>query len=198
MNTMTFLTDFADQAVVLPLVAAVSVVLAAQGWWRGALAWLFVVALTFGVVLVLKLGFLACAPVFGPYAIRSPSGHTAAASVVAGGLAALLTGRQRAVLCIALLAAFIIGSSRLELGFHSLPEVVIGAFTGISGAALLARLAGPPPVRRRRISVLAVAFVVAMLLHGMRLPAEAAIWRISLGALDFVPACRGGAPGPPL
>ena len=48
MSTMKFLTDFADQAVVLPMVAAVSVVLAAQGWWRGALAWLCVVGMTEG------------------------------------------------------------------------------------------------------------------------------------------------------
>jgi len=41
-----------------------------------------------------------------------------------------------------------------------------------------------------------VAFVVAMLLHGMRLPAEAAIWRLSHGALDFVPACRVNAGTP--
>ena len=187
---MTFLTDFADQAVVLPIAAAVAIVLAAQGWRRGALAWLCVVGITLGVVLVLKLGFLACAPVFSHWALRSPSGHTAAASVVAGGLVALVAGRTRAGWCVALLAAGVIGLSRLELGFHSLPEVVLGAFTGIAGATLLSHLAGPPP-SRRPVSLLAVAFVVAMLLHGMRLPAEAAIWRISLGALDFVPACRG-------
>src|SRR4051794_12247066 len=193
MDLMTFLTDFADQAVVLPMVAAVAVVLAAQGWWRGALAWLCVVGVTFTVILILKLGFLACAPVFGPWSLRSPSGHTAAASVVAGGLVALLAGRQRAVLFIALLAAVVIGSSRLELGFYSLPEVTIGALTGVAGAALLSHLAGAPPEKRRPVPLLAVAFVVAMLLHGMRLPAEAAIWRISLGVLDFVPACRGDA-----
>jgi len=194
---MTFLTDFADQAVVLPIVAAVAVVLAARGWWRGALAWLCVVGITFGLVLVLKLGFLACTPVFGPWALRSPSGHTAAASVVAGGLVALVAGRQLAVLCVALLAAVVIGSSRLELGFHSVPEVVIGGLTGIAGAALLSRLAGPPP-SRRSVPLMAVVLVVAMLLHGMRLPAEAAIWRMSLGALDFVPACRGNASGLPM
>jgi membrane-associated phospholipid phosphatase len=193
---MLFLTDFADQAVVLPIVAAVAVVLAAQGWWRGAFAWLTVVGITLGVILTLKLGFHACGPVFVPWELRSPSGHTAAASVVAGGLVALLAGRRAAVVCVALLAAVVIGLSRLELGAHSPPEVVIGALTGVAGAALLSRLAGTPPTRRP-VSLLAVAFVVAMLLHGMRLPAEAAILRFSHGALDFVPACRGGA-NPPL
>jgi membrane-associated phospholipid phosphatase len=190
MISMEFLTDFADQAVVLPIAAAVAVVLAAQGWWRGAFAWIGVVAITFGVILALKLGFLACGPVFDPMSLRSPSGHTAAASVVAGGLVALLAGRRLAVTLFALLAAIVIGLSRLELGVHSVPEVIIGGLTGVAGAALLSRLAGPPP-SRRPVSLLAVAFVVAMLLHGMRLPAEAAIWRLSHGALDFVPACKG-------
>jgi membrane-associated phospholipid phosphatase len=197
MNSAMFLTDFADQAVVLPVAAAVAIVLAAQGWRRGALAWIAVVAITLGVILVLKMSFLACAPVFSHWALRSPSGHTAAASVVAGGMVALVAGRLRAVLLVALLAAVVIGSSRLELGFHSPPEVLIGAITGVGGAALLSYLAGPPPARRP-VSLLAVAFVVAMLLHGMRLPAEAAIWRISIGALDFVPACRGAAGGLPM
>ena len=40
---MTFLTDFADQAVVLPLVLVLALVLAAQGWRRGAAAWLVAV-----------------------------------------------------------------------------------------------------------------------------------------------------------
>jgi membrane-associated phospholipid phosphatase len=194
---MNFLTDFADQAVVLPVAAAVALVLAAQGWRRGALAWIAVVAMTLGVILLMKVGFLACAPVFHPWELRSPSGHTAAASVVAGGMVALIAGRLRAVLCVALLAAVLIGSSRLELGFHSPPEVVIGALTGVAGAALLSFLAGPPP-SRRPVSLLVVAFVVAMLLHGMRLPAEAAIWRFSQGALDFVPACRVNAGSPHL
>jgi membrane-associated phospholipid phosphatase len=186
---MTFLTDFADQAVVLPIALAVAIVLAAQGWPRGALAWLGVIGVTFGIVLVLKLGFMACGPVFGPWGLRSPSGHVAAASVVAGGLVVVLAGRHLSVLLVAILAALAIGASRLELGFHSLPEVAVGAAIGLAGAATLSRLAGRPP-RARPVSLLAVAGVVAVLLHGMHLPAEAAIWRASSGALDFVPACR--------
>src|SRR5450432_1483592 len=59
---MNFLTDFADQAVVLPVAVVVAIVLAVMGWRRGALVWLGVLGVTFGVILVLKLGFLACGP----------------------------------------------------------------------------------------------------------------------------------------
>ena len=57
---MKFLTDFADQAVVLPLVFALAAVLAWQGWRRGALLWLATIGLTFSVILALKLVFLGC------------------------------------------------------------------------------------------------------------------------------------------
>jgi len=188
---MGYMTDFADQAVVLPVVAAVAIVLGALGWWRGAVVWLGVVGATLGAVLVLKLGFLACGPVFGPWALHSPSGHTAAASVVAGGLVTLLAGTPLAALTVSILAAFAIGSSRVELGFHTLPEVLIGAAAGIAGAVVLSRLAGRPAVRRP-MPLLGVAVVVALAMHGDQLPAEQVIWRFAQGRLDFVPACRAG------
>jgi membrane-associated phospholipid phosphatase len=192
MSTVTFLTDFADQAVILPVAVSVAIILAAVGWWRGALTWLLMVGITFGTVLVLKLGFLACGPVFGPWLLRSPSGHTAAASLVAGGLAMLLSGRKLAVLPVALLAAVVIGISRVLLGFHSVPEVLLGAVVGIVGAMVLSRVAGPPPIRRP-VPVLLVVAVVALVFHGVHLPAEAAIRRNATGVLNFVPACRDDA-----
>lgn len=189
MDVMIFITDFADQAVVLPVIACVALVLAAQGRGRGAVAWLGAIGATFGIILLLKLGFMACGTVFGPWTLRSPSGHAAAAAVVAGGLAALVTGQRWAVLAIAVLAAGVIGTSRVVLGLHSEPEVWLGAAIGVAGAVVLSWLAGPPPFRRSA-PLLAVVGVVAVLLHGARLPAEAAIVHAAAGALDFVPACR--------
>ena len=58
---MSFITDFADQALILPLVLAVAVSLLLQGWRRGAGAWLLAVFMTFAVMVGLKLVFLACA-----------------------------------------------------------------------------------------------------------------------------------------
>jgi membrane-associated phospholipid phosphatase len=184
-----FLTDFADQAVILPLVLTVALVLAWQGWRRGALAWLAVVAVTFFTILGLKLAFLACSPLFGPIDIRSPSGHVAAATVVAGGLVGMLTRRSTGVLPAALLAAVVIGVSRLWLGMHSLPEVILGALVGLAGAIALPRLAGPLP-RLRLAPLVGSVAVVALVFHGLHMPAEAAIrhtaWRIA----HFIPACR--------
>lgn len=187
---MTYLTDFADQAVILPLVLTVAVVLAVQGWRRGALIWLIVVASTSFATLLFKLMFLACSPLFGPMDVHSPSGHVAAATVVSGGLAALLFRQRASILPVALLAAVVIGVSRLVLGMHSLPEVVVGALIGLAGAAALLRLAGPPP-RLRIAPLIAVIVVVAGLFHGLHLPAEAAIRHTAFRAAQFIPACRG-------
>jgi membrane-associated phospholipid phosphatase len=186
---MTFLTDFADQAVMLPIIAAVALLLAVRGQRHAALVWLTAIGATFAVVLLLKLCFMACGPVFAGAALRTPSGHTAAASVVAGGLMALFTARRWMVLAAALLAAVVIGWTRLSLGVHSVPEVLVGGLLGVAGAGVMSRALRQPAVKRPA-PVLGVVVVLAILLHGVRLPAEAAIARVSVAAFDFVPACR--------
>ena len=170
-----FITDFADQAVVLPVALTVCIGLLALGWRRGAVAWTLVVAATFAAVLALKLVFLTCSP----GQVHSPSGHVAAAVVVTGGLAALLLRRRGLALMLALGAAVAIGVSRLALGLHSLPEVGVGAVVGLAGAWALPRLAGhlPPGLDARRLVVIAAA--VAVLFHGLHLPAEARILRLA-------------------
>jgi membrane-associated phospholipid phosphatase len=186
---MRFLTDFADQAVMLPVVLAIAVVLTLQGWRRGALVWLGVVGATFLTMLALKLVFLACPPVFGPTDIHSPSGHVAAATVVAGGLAALLSRRRTSILPVAVLAAVVIGISRLVLGFHSLPEVAVGAMVGLAGASALLALAGPPPTLQPG-RLFAVVVIVAVLFHGLHLPAEAAIRHTAWRAAHLLAVCQ--------
>ncbi len=186
---MTYLTDFADQAVIIPLVLAVALALAAQGWRRGAIAWLLVVAVTFTVTLALKLIFLSCAPVFGPLDVRSPSGHTAAAAVVMGGLTVLLTRRRYTILPVAVLAATLIGFSRLVLGLHTPHEVIVGALIGVTGALGIRRFIGAPPVLALT-PLISVIVIVAGLFHGLHLPAEAAIHQTAFQAAQFIPVCQ--------
>jgi membrane-associated phospholipid phosphatase len=180
---VTFLTDFADQAVILPLALAIGIALLMQGWRRGAAAWAAVIVATLGAMLALKVLFLACSGSFGTTDIRTPSGHVAAATVVAGGLAVLLLRWRHAALPVAALAAGVVGISRLALGMHSAEEVAIGAGVGLLGAWTLLLLAGrpPPDLDGRLIAVIAVAVLV--LFHGLHLPAEAHIrstaWRLA-------------------
>jgi len=186
---MRYLTDFADQAVMLPVVLAIAISLLLQGWRRGAAIWLCVVAATFATMLALKIATLACPPVFGPIDIHSPSGHVAAATIVAGGLTALLTRRQNTILLVALLAALVVSASRLFLGLHSVPEVAVGALVGLAGAAALLALAGPPPPLRPG-RVFAIVLLVAVIFHGLHLPAEAAIRHTAFRAARLLSMCR--------
>jgi membrane-associated phospholipid phosphatase len=189
---MRFVTDFADQAVVLPVVAAIGIALLAQGWRRGAAAWVVAVAATFAVMLLLKLVFIACPVSVGISGLRTPSGHVAAATVVAGGLAALLLRRPRPALSVAVMAAMVIGISRLALGAHSTLEVAVGAGVGLAGALLLIGLSGSVPehVSARRITT--VALLVALVFHGLHLPAEAHIRSTALRISQMLGVCQSG------
>jgi membrane-associated phospholipid phosphatase len=191
---VTFITDFADQAVVLPLALAVGIALLAQGWRRGAAAWALTVAATLAMTLVLKLLFVACADSLGTADLHSPSGHVAGATVVAGGLAALLLRRPAVALAFAASAALVIGYSRLALAQHSLPETVLGATVGLVGTGALLVLAGRPPpgIESRRILMTAAA--IALLFHGLHMPAEAHIRGAAYHFAQMFAVCQSSVP----
>ncbi len=182
---MNYFTDFADQAVLLPLAFIVAASLGLAGWWRGAGAWLLGVGTTLVLMLLLKLAFIACGP---GDVLRSPSGHTAAAAVVCGGLVAVLARQRYWALPVSLVAAVLIGGSRLALGVHTPLEVLLGGAVGIGGAALTAAVVGPMPEFRRNRIVLA-AIVTVVVLHGIRMPAEAHIRDFAERVALYLPAC---------
>lgn len=136
-------TAIADQAVVLPIVMAVAIVLAVAGERRAALWWGAAVGGALLAVLAAKVILIPCGPLLDPR-LRSPSGHTASAAAAYGGLLVLLARLDPwpsrwglTALGIAGLAAAV-GASRLVLHMHTLPEVVIGAMLGLSAPAALA------------------------------------------------------------
>jgi membrane-associated phospholipid phosphatase len=174
---MMFVTNFADPAVVLPLAIIAAVMLAFTGWWRGAALWLAVVGATLGTMAVLKIALFACGPMRFGGLVQSPSGHTASAAIIYGGLAALVARRYGAGVIPAFLpapmAAALIGFSRMTLDAHTLPEVVIGGLVGCAGALALLLLAGTPPPRLKLPRLLGPALVVVVVMHGYQLHAEA-------------------------
>ncbi len=200
---MKFLTDFADQAVVLPLAGAIAVMLLLLGWWRGAIGWAIAVPGTFAIVLSLKIIFYACHAVLPDFGVRSPSGHTASATVVYGGLLAMLgrhgaghtvrlLGRQSLLIGLAaLLLALVFGFTRVDLGFHTVPDVMVGGAVGLLGAVLFVLMAGRPPQGFRRPVLGAVVVLVALLFHGRQLHAEEAIQRFAISTWwPFIAGCR--------
>jgi membrane-associated phospholipid phosphatase len=136
---------------------------------------------TLGLIVLLKLRFFACAG-------GNPSGHTAAAAAVYGGLAGLIIGAIRKdtrwavgwAIVVGAALALVIGQSRLMLDKHSLAEVVVGGAIGIGGAAGFVGFAGTPARAIRIARIVAVGLVLVLLLHGVRMSAEETIkWMAS-------------------
>jgi membrane-associated phospholipid phosphatase len=184
---MTFVTDFADLAVILPLAVLVAGSFAAIGWRREAFAWTVAVGSTLAAVFLLKMvifahpdALLADWSLGG--GLSSPSGHTAAGTVVYAGLLTLAAQGRTSRRFIALLtggalaAAF--GVTRLVVGQHSLADVIVGAVVGLAGVWLLVWLAStrPTPASHGRLALPAAATLIALMtFHGQRLPAEQAL-----------------------
>jgi membrane-associated phospholipid phosphatase len=188
------LTGFADQAVILPVLALAAAGLLVTGWPRAALAWVIVVPGVLFVVLVGKIMTIDCAgPLTQSLGLYSPSGHTASSAVVYGGLVALLVRTrwpERVALISATVVAVVIGASRLALRVHSVADVLVGAPVGILGAYALIRLAGPPPLQLRFRPFIAAALLMCMLLlHGSHLKAEEQIGKMAWD-LDVFGICR--------
>jgi membrane-associated phospholipid phosphatase len=194
---MLFLTDFADLAVVLPLALAVAAGLLVAGWPRGAIAWAVAVPATLLAVLLAKLAIVACGTVPPFHHLHSPSGHTASAAVVYGGLLFLLLpepkrGLQRPLTAIVIAGAvaIVFGGTRLALHLHSRSDVLVGAAVGVGGALVLARLAGPRPSHLRVAIPLAAALAVVLLFHGEHLHAEDKIDHLARLVWPFALCCQ--------
>jgi membrane-associated phospholipid phosphatase len=181
---LEFITNFGDQALILPFAGVVGVMFFVAGWTRGALAWIATIGGTLGLMLFLKLGFLACGHLTLIPQVRSPSGHTAAAAVTYGGLLAIFfraTWKCSSYWALpsAAVIALVVGCSRVALSFHSFGEVAIGGTVGVGGAFIAVMVAGPPPSQLKTGRVLALGFALLVALYGLRLPAESAIHNLA-------------------
>jgi membrane-associated phospholipid phosphatase len=190
-------TDFADGGTVLPVAAAILAVLLAYGERRQALTWALAVGLVLGVILALKFSLTGCLPPSPLACVRSPSGHTASAAVVYGGLATVLrrappppalppvpTPMLQAVLptlALSLVVAGVIGGTRVLLRAHTPPEALLGGGIGVLGAGCLAaawpRAMRPELLAGRAVVVSAVVAVLVVALHGGHWSAEQLIRR---------------------
>lgn len=193
-TTVIFVTDFADQSVLMPLYFLIAVGLALLGWKRGALAWIVTAGMTLGFLVVLKIVLLACGWRWTGGVVQSPSGHTASSTLVYGSLGALAFRHRwpemRALAFVPPLAvAALIGASRLVLGVHTPAEVVIGAIIGLAGVAFLLWLAGDPPARLRFRRLLLAGVVIAVVLHGERLRAERVLRHLTIAGIWPPAAC---------
>lgn len=143
------ITDLADQAIMLPVSLVVAGWIASTGWLRGAVGWIAVIGGVLASVAALKILVMSCRGVLRPLGLYSPSGHTVAAALLAGGLAILLCAhrpeRTRAAILAAVAAAGAIGVTRILLHAHTGIDVVVALPIGVGGTWLLSRSMGQPP-----------------------------------------------------
>ncbi len=190
---MQFLTDFADQQVMLPLGLVLGLMLALSGWRRGALVWVAGVSGTLACLAVLKIVFLACGWRWTGGELVSPSGHAASAALFYGGFPLLVLRPDGAAryprLLIPFAVAALIGASRRVLHNHRPAEVMLGSTIGGAGAFLLPLLAGrPPPLPLRRMALPVI--LVLALMHGSRLQAETLLRHFSIDGIWPPASCR--------
>ncbi|MGY6768553.1 phosphatase PAP2 family protein [Komagataeibacter xylinus] len=175
---MHFITDFADQAVMLPVMVTVVLIMAVYGWRRGAMVWTGTAIAMLAVMLLLKIAGLYYAAI-EQTTIISPSGHVAAACMVYGGLLVLLGQRyfvRFPALMLVPLSGIGIGvaCTRVALHTHTLFEVVTGGVVGCAAGLVLGRACGPVP-QRLWLYLLPGVACVAVLFHGAHLGIEGAI-----------------------
>ena len=172
---MWFITDFADQAVILPVALSIAISLWRIGWARAIRPWVLCCGATLGTLGAAKLAVFALGPLPLLPLLDSPSGHTASTAIIWGGLAILLLPphhRLKTGLPAAAALTTLIAATRLALHVHTIPDVLAGAIIGLAGTTILALTLDLPPAPFRRLRLVVGPLIVAALLHGQRLPAE--------------------------
>ena len=175
MNVVSFVTNFGDLAVLVPLALTVLIWLLWVHNRREALWWCVAVVVCTGGTAAFKIFFYACPPIQD---LHSPSGHTAFSALVYGAIAGIIAIERsgwRRVAMVGLAPLFIaaIAVSRVLIEAHTVLEVVVGLSLGLAtlGCFLLS-------YRRQRLGYVNVrpmligACIIAVLLNGKALGAE--------------------------
>ena len=189
---MQFLTNLADQAVVLPAFLAITLTLLATERQPGGAAWILGVAGTLGAVFALKVAAETFPDAFHGWNLRSPSGHVASGAVLYGGLAVLLFPQRGLALLFAAAVALLMAGTRLSLGVHTVADVVAGGAIGLAGVLLIAARVPSAPRPESRLVLPAVLLAVVGLMHGQRLAVEGLVLRVARRVSSILES--GGAP----
>ncbi len=180
-RVMGTVTDFGDLAVVLPTAGVALVWLCGGERWQTARWWLASVSGCILTVILLKLALEKGHLGISIAGLDSPSGHTAASTMVYGSIAILLglemTGWWRGLMIVLggiVVAA--IAATRFYIGGHTLLEVVAGLSIGAAWAALFF---GYGYRREGRVGAHVLALLlpaagIALATHGLHMPVSRA------------------------
>jgi membrane-associated phospholipid phosphatase len=170
-------TQLGDTAVILPLAALMTGIL----WLYESrhCAWLLMRSMLacLAVMGTLKMVFISCGQDLG-IDIESPSGHTSIATYFYGSLGMMARAWYRpalgwAAMLLAAAVILLVAASRVILGFHSVPEVIVGMVVGVGCLGWFAvpyLRAHPLKIRFGKIAV--VLLPALLLTYGLALPVE--------------------------
>ncbi len=192
MQSIKALTDFGDLALLVPLSALTLVWLLLRQPRITALWWVLTLALCLSATAASKIYFYLCPSVPD---LHSPSGHTGLSTLVYGALTTIVAVESRNPwrrLVVAAGAIFVlaIGLSRIALDAHTGLEVGVGFGIGAASLGLFAE----GYIHRRESGaavgwLLAIAAVLAIVLHGQEVNAEALLQSIGIQLRTLGMAC---------
>lgn len=179
-NVSETVTVLGDSTLLLPLSAAVALLLWVRRSPGAALAWAAPLGLGLAGLAALKAVGHACGMELLGTLVISPSGHAAFGAAFYGTVGMMagsrLRGWRRHLLLLAVAAVVVaVGVSRVRLSYHTVPEVMIGLAIGTAAALAaiwaLARVA-VPQAPRPASAVAGPAVAVALL----AVPLAALVW----------------------
>ncbi|MDX9690712.1 MAG: phosphatase PAP2 family protein [Alphaproteobacteria bacterium] len=194
-HILLHITNLGDSGFLGMLSVCGAVYLYTVGAHRAALFLLFSLVASAGSIALLKIGFLGCHHVIPYLNIESPSGHAALSVAIYGCLTAIMmshfTGWRRwGALIVYLLGVSAISLSRLYVGFHTGPEVLLGAALGavIAGICFWG-LRKPSPIHFKARHLALICLAPLLFLYGVHAPSEMLIRRLVAFLKDVMPYC---------
>ena len=195
MSWISFISDLGDSAILVPLSGLLVAALWRYQSRSAAISFLWAAGFCAAVMFILKVSFLTCGSAWQA-GILSPSGHTSMSTTVYGAFA-IVSARQapdwRRPLIVGAggLLIIVIALSRVILGMHSPPEVMLGLSVGILALGIFAlRYFRLTPTALNLPLFLCVSCVVLLILHGAHLPAEQLIRHLASLIRTTAQVCR--------
>ncbi|RFU46252.1 phosphatase PAP2 family protein [Paraburkholderia sp. DHOC27] len=189
MRLLSYLTNFGDPFLTVPLAGAVMLWLAATRSWRALITWVVCFSAGAGLVAASHFAYAAWGLEVPALNMTAVSGHTMLASAVYPTTFALCASMARTRTAVyayvfGLVFALAIGLSRLLMGFHTPAEVVTGWLLGTLIAAITCRpalslraragvLSIGREARRDSTAFAALALALIVVCHGKILPVSA-------------------------
>lgn len=168
------ITLLGNSALLLPLSGVFAVLLWRRHSLPAAASWVGALLLCVGVLAVLKVAGHACDFHLLDQRLISPSGHAALSATVYGAVGLVAARRfdgwrRRALLFAVVGVVGAVGLSRVVLGNHSAPEVLVGLALGAMAVAVFAQSLTKFAPSKPNLNPLLVAMVVLFGIVGVTL-----------------------------